>query len=170
MSSITPAAFEILVTRELRRAGVEPSGLRRHELRTTETAFQFDLIGRLEAYRHKWTVLIGCSNQLSAIGPTDIRELRRRADEARTASALLFTTAQFEPAALATARELYTPLLQVVDARAALLQAGLIQSGPLPAWVPEFTVLLVTATRPPQLLQADEPELILRELRASGSS
>lgn len=166
--NISGDALEILVTRELRKAGVEPLACRRHWVHTGETEFEFDLTGRLRAYEHSWTALIGCSNRGSLVSPAAVEAVRERADEARCASALLCTTTDIAREAVERAGELRVALLQVVDAQQALVQVGVVQPGPLPAWLPEFALQLVTTRDAAQLLEADEPELILRELRATA--
>ena len=165
--SISPDAFEILITRELRRAGIEPVSLRRSHARPNSSdanRYTFDLNGRLQAYGHRWSVLIECRNLREVVTATDIDALRERADEAAASSALLFLTSDVVDAAVATARMKAIPLLRIVDAQTALIAEGVIQAGQLPAWLPEFTVEIVNPERR-RLLEADEPELILRELR-----
>lgn len=165
--SITADALEILVARELRKASIEPVGLRRERMRAEETGFEFDLAGRLRAYDHSWSALIGCINRSEPIMVSDVIDIRARADDRQMSSALLCTTAELDHAARVRARESRVALLRVVDAQEALLQSGLIQPGQLPAWVPEFTLEVVSASAATgQLLEADQPELILRELRA----
>ena len=166
-ASILADGFEILVTRELRRAGIEPVGLRRSQARPSSSAavgYTFDLNGRLQAYGHRWSALIECRNLRDMVTVTDIDALRERADVAGASSALLFVTRDVDAAAVAMARAKAIPLLRIVDAQTALIAAGVIQAGQLPAWLPEFTAEIVTpeGTR---LLEADQPELILRELR-----
>ena len=165
--SITAEAFEILVGRELRRAGIAPVELRRRNMARAGDAagYTFDLQGRLEAYGRRWSVLIECRNRNEDLRPADVHELRARADAARAVSALLFTTTEIDPDAATAARAAAIPLLRLVDAHSALIATGAIQEGPLPAWLPEFTIEILTAEGR-QLAQADDPELILRELRA----
>jgi hypothetical protein len=168
--SITAEAFEILVVRELRRAGVEPLHMRRQLLQTSQSEYVFELTGKLQSYGHRWSVLIECSHRARAVTAEDVSALRHRADAAGLASAFMCTSGVFEPGAVARGNELRIPLLRVTGAQQALLRAGVIQGGQLPAWVPEFTVELVTIAGPDRLLEADQPELILRELRASDTS
>ncbi|MGH7444174.1 MAG: restriction endonuclease [Longimicrobiales bacterium] len=168
-AALTQDGCEILIARELRRAGIQPVTLRRvNGRRAGGGGWCFDLVGRLEAYGQRWTVLIECRNDTSRVCAADVDELRRRADAATARSALIFATSVFEPDAVARAEELRVALLHIVDAHPALLAAGLIQPGPLPAWVPELTVELVTLAGHEQqrrLLPADQPESILEQLR-----
>jgi hypothetical protein len=165
--SISADAFEILVSRELRRAGIEPVSLRRSHARpsSSETnSYSFDLNGRLQAYGRRWSALIECRNLRERVTVTNIDALRERADSASASSALLFLTSDVVDTAIATARMKAIPLLRIVDAQTALIAAGVIQAGQLPAWLPEFTVEMITPEGR-RLLEADQPELILRELR-----
>lgn len=171
--TLSAAACEILVERELRKAGIEPVGLRR----TTRpgpaadaTDFAFDLHGRLEAYDRRWSVLIACCNRPDAVSAADIDALHTRAREKRAASALLFSTSAFPIETVRRAHELRIALFRVVDAQSALLMWRMILPGALPAWVPELTVELVAlendaATAQP--LEPGSPELVLRQLRAA---
>jgi hypothetical protein len=170
VQSITAEAFEILVVRELRKAGIEPVQMRRQSWRASETEYVFELAGKLESYGHRWSALIECSNRPGMVSAADVSALRERADAGRIASALLCTSAAFEPDATARAHELRIALLRVVDAQQALMRAGTIQGGQLPAWLPEFALELVTSVSAGQLLEANQPELVLRELRPSNSS
>ena len=170
VGSITAEAFEILVVRELRKAGIEPVQVRRQPLHSSEPGFAFDLVARLECYGHRWRALIECSNHPRPVSAEDVSALRDRADEAHLVSALLCTTAAYAPEAVARGDLLRVALLRVVDAHHASTNAGWLQPGQLPAWAPEFKLELVTQAHPGRSLGANEPELILRELRASDSS
>jgi Restriction endonuclease len=166
---IGPAALEILVVRELRRAGIEAGGLRRTISAKASGAAPaaFDLSGRLEAYGRKWSALVECRTS-APVGPADVDALRGRADAVPAKSALLFATSGFTNDAVRRADELRVALFRVVDAQSALLAQGLIEAGPLPAWVPEFTVELVALDGGDvraRLLEADQPEQVLRRLR-----
>lgn len=168
----SPTALEILVARELRRCGIDPGGLRRSVRPATVAAGAghiFDLAARLEAYGRRWRALVECRIGGPHVEAADIDALRRRADGASAKSALLFATTEYSADAVRRADVLRIALFRVIDAHGALLARGLIEGGPLPAWVPEFTAEMVTledeAVRA-KLLEADQPEQILRQLRA----
>jgi hypothetical protein len=170
--SITREAFEILVTRELRKAGLEPIGFRRRanvEVATSVTGYAFDVSGRLEAYDQRWTALIECRNSANAVQPTDVDALRQRADEAGASSAFLFSVSTFDVAAVIRGDQLRVALIRVVDAHSAYVGTGVIDADQLPAWLPEFTAELVScddgAEVHARLIAAGEPELILERLR-----
>ncbi len=169
-TSITSEALEILVVRELRKAGIEPVPMRRHRLEAGGAGFAFDLVGKLAAYGQRWSALIACSNVRTPATAADVIAARRRADAAEVTSALLCTTAVVAPDAVAQGQQMRVPLLRVVDAQDALTKAGMIQPGQLPAWVPEFTLEIVTELHAARLLAANEPELILRALRTNDSA
>lgn len=168
---LTTDGCEILVARELRKAGIEPIGLRRADRGGTaegEAEWSVDLAGRLEAYGRRWSALIECRNRSDAVRAGDVAALRARADAAGARSALLFATCDFDGEAVQRADELRIALLRVVDAYPALLAAGMVQPGSLPAWVPELTVELVSRDGDGvrrQLLEADQPERVLEQLR-----
>ena len=170
VGSITAEAFEILVVRELRKAGIEPVQVRRQAFHSREPGFAFDLVARLECYGHRWRALIECSNHPRPVSAEEVSALRDRADEAHLVSALLCTTAACTPEAIARADLLRVALLRVVDAHHAATNAGWLPAGQLPAWAPEFRLELVTQANPGRALAANDPELVLRELRASDSS
>jgi hypothetical protein len=172
--SITADALEILLTRELRKAGIEPQGLQRHwleRLGAQQQSFAFQLRGRLEVYGRRWSVLAECRNTDNPIATADIELLRQRRHEQEISSALLCCTNEVTTSALATARALHIPVLRVADAQLAYVTTGMIQPGQLPAWVPEYAleVLSLNAADVVQaaLLQADEPELLLQHMRSA---
>jgi hypothetical protein len=170
--SITADACEILVIRELRKAGIEPLGLRRRHMQSSSHAahlFNFDLLGRLQAYDQRWTVLIECRNSDATIVTADVQLLQTRAQTAEATSCIFCTTSEYQPDALRRASDAGVLLLRVVDAQSVLVAAGVIVPGQLPSWVPEFTLQIVSARSPahPRLVEADQPELILSELRGA---
>ena len=168
-STLEPDDCEILIARELRRAGIGAAAFRRLKRVNLENGgWRLDLLGGLEAYGRRWSAFIECRVATDTATAQDIDDARRRADAARARSALVFATCDFGEDALMRAGELRVAVMQIVEAQPVLLAAGLVQPGPLPAWVPELTVELLTREAPGvhrRLLQADEPELILRELR-----
>ena len=168
--SITADACEILVTRELRKAGIEPIGLRRRLLQSSSERthrFQFHLVGQLKAYDRRWSVLIECCNSEKSIEAADVNALHAHAQMAKVATSILCTTSDIQGDALERASELGILLLRVVDAQNVLVAAGVIVPGQLPSWVPEFTFQIISARAPVQarVVEADQPELILSELR-----
>jgi hypothetical protein len=169
--SITPGMCEILVARELRRAGIEPIGLRRRAgaIAERDGGCSFDLIGRLEAYGRRWRALIGCRITADPVEADHVGVLRRRADEAHASSALFFATAAFLPGAARRAEELRVALLRIVSTQQAMPYAATTETGSLPAWTPEYTVEIVSAQHSDgvhaQQIQPGDAEQILEHLR-----
>ncbi len=166
--AITADAFEILVHRELRKAGIEPARLQRRDWTPAGTTFRFDLIGLVSAYDHRWRVLIECRNRSEPLQAAEIDATRHRAHAAGASSALVFATSEIGTDALPRAAALRIAVLRVVDAQRALAAAGLVAGSQIPAWVPEFIAQLVWqegAAVHTCLLQANEPEPVLRLLR-----
>ena len=170
--SITPDQFEILVVRELRKVGLEVSGLRiRRRIRiSAETGeYDLDLAARLSAEGEEHRVLIGCRHREVAIGREQLGRLHGRLEEAGAEKALLFATPEFERDALAFGRDAGIALLQVVDGRTAHDTGGWGVRGHYPSWLPEHVARVVrlddvglVATA---LLVAGQPRLILDRLR-----
>jgi hypothetical protein len=161
---------EILIARELRRAGIEVGGLRCRQgsLTASDDGWRCELTGTLEAYGHRWSALVACHNTTGVLSAAHVEHAHRCATAARARSTFVVTTGAFDQEAIARGHELRVGLLEIVDAQPVLLEAGLIQPGPLPTWVPEFTVQLVSCVEGRvrrRLPGANEPELILRELR-----
>ena len=166
--SITADALEILVSRELRKAGIEPGRLQRRSVASGSTTFSFDLVGPLSAYGHRWTTLIECRNKIESLRAEDIDALHQRARDAKAGSAMVFTTSAIEMDALQRASALRIASVRVVDSQQALAAAGVIEGSQMPAWVPEFAAQLIWddgITARTQLLKANNPESILRLLR-----
>ena len=76
VGSITAEAFEILVVRELRKAGIEPVQVRRQAFHSREPGFAFDLVARLECYGHRWRALIECSNHPRPVSAEEVSALQ----------------------------------------------------------------------------------------------
>jgi hypothetical protein len=174
---VTPDYFEILVVRELRKAGLEvtePRVHRRTELPEPERGFLLELLVWLR--RNKWQkrALIACRRQVSLIGGESVANLTPHLAEAQAEVGLLFATAAFTPPGLAAGEAQGIALLQLVDARTAFDTSGWGGGGPghYPAWLPAYLVQLVDrdpAGQPrSRLLEAGQADMILERLRARG--
>ena len=172
MQALHADGLEILVARELRKAGIDPTQLHRvrGSLVQDKTGYVFDLFGRVEAYGHRWTALVECRGDERRVQADHIDALSERARTGKAASALLFATAGFEENALRRAAQQRIATLQVVDAQTAFTAAGLIEGGQMPAWVPEHTAQLIWYDGGVRtlLLDANDPEPLLRLLRRSS--
>src|SRR5260370_11293464 len=140
LPEVTPDYFEILVVRELRKAGLEvtePRVHRRTELPEPERGFLLELFVWLRRSTWHKRALIACRRQLSAIGGDAIGAIASHVAEAQADVGLLFSTAAFAPDCLVAADEWGIALLQLVDAHTAF-----DTSAHYPAWLPAYLVQL----------------------------
>ncbi len=176
LPDLTPDHFEILVVRELRKAGLEvsePRVHRRTELPEPERGFLLELLVWLRRKTWQKRALIACRRQVGAIGVEAIDSLVPHLAEAQADVGLLFATAAFAPEALAAGDERGVALLQLVDARAVFDAGGWGAPGHYPPWLPAYQVQLVDRDPAGQararLLEAGQASIILERLRAEGS-
>lgn len=172
---VTPDYFEILVVRELRKAGFEvtdPRVHRRTELPEPERGFLLEL--RASLRRGSWhkRALIACRRQERAIGRESVEDVAGRLTEVEADVGFLFATAPFAPEALAAAEEREIALLRLVDARTAFDTGGWGPPGHYPAWLPAYLVELVDRDLAGQararLLEAGAAELVMERLKGGG--
>jgi hypothetical protein len=175
-AAVTPDSFEILVVRELRKAGLEVADVRkqrRTELPEPERGFLLEL--RVWLSREAWSkrALIACRRQDggaggSAIGRAAIDDLTQRLGSAQADVGLLFATADFAPEALAAAEAAGVALLRLVDARTAFDSGGWGEPGHYPSWLPAYLVQVVDRDQAGQvrfrLLEAGGAGLIIDRL------
>src|SRR6266699_1885810 len=143
---VTPDYFEILVVRELRKAGLEvtePRVHRRTELPEPERGFLLELLVWLGRNTWQKRALIACRRQVGAIGAEAVETLTPHLAEAQAEVGLLFATAPFTPQGLAAGDEQGLALVQLVDR--------------VPAGQPRS-----------RLLEAGQADIILERLRARG--
>lgn len=143
---ITPASFEILAVRELRKAGFEvtdPRVHRRTELSEPERGFLLEL--RVWLRRSGWQkrALIACRRQEGAVARAALDDLTARLPSAQADVGLLFATTDFALEALSAAEEGGIALLRLVDARTAFDTGGWGEPGHYPSWLPAYLVQLV---------------------------
>jgi hypothetical protein len=173
---VTRDYFEILVTRELRKAGLEvtdPRIHRRTELPEPEVGgFLIELLVWLRRNTWRKRALIACRRQVSAVGADAVDTLALHLADAQAEVALLFATADFTPEALVAGDERGIALLRLVDARVAFDTGGWGNPGHYPAWLPAYQVQLVDRAPDSQararLLEAGQANIILERLRAGG--
>lgn len=172
---VTPDYFEILVVRELRKAGFEvtdPRVHRRTELPEPERGFLLEL--RTSLRRGSWhkRALIACRRQERAIGRESVEDVAGRLTEVEADVGFLFATAPIVPDALAAAEECEIALLHLVDARTAFDTGGWGPPGHYPAWLPAYLVELVDRDLAGQararLLEAGAAELVMERLKGGG--
>jgi hypothetical protein len=146
LPEITRSYFEILVVRELRKAGFEvtdPRVHRRTELPEPERGFLLELRAWLTRGEWRQRALIACRRQEGAIGREAVEQLAGRLAGAEAGVGLLFTPAELAPDALAAGEELGVALLRLVDARTAYDTGGWGTPGHYPSWLPAYLVQLV---------------------------
>lgn len=175
LPTVTPDYFEILVVRELRKVGFDVTDVRIHrrsELPEPEPrgGFVLELLALLNRPSWQKRVLIACRRQQAPIPREVVESLRARLSEAHAEVALMFTTAQFAPEALAGRRETGIGLLRVVDGRSAFDASGWgtgegrSPDGHYPAWLPAYLAQVVDRDDSGQvrarLLEAGRADLI----------
>lgn len=173
---VTRDYFEILVVRELRKAGFEvtdPRVHRRTELPEPERGFLLELLVWLRRGAWHKRALVACRRQEGAVGRPALHDLAARLASAQADVGLLFATAEFASEALAAAEEAGIVLLRLVDARTAFDTGGWGPPDHYPSWLPAHLVRLVD--RGPgglpraRLLEAGGADLVLERL-LSGES
>ncbi|MGQ0713674.1 MAG: restriction endonuclease [Gemmatimonadaceae bacterium] len=175
--SLLPHEVEIFVVRELRKAGLEPTGVKIRE-RTEPARGSGDYIVELGC-----TLPIGdkaeffiieCRNASAAIPAAIVEALHAKLSAAKARYAMMFSTAGFEPNAIHMARTLGIPLLAVADGKTAFARSPWGMAGDPPAWVPEYMAEIVTmgpVGEPRQeLLTAGATKTILERLSPSASA
>jgi len=176
---LTADSFEILVVRELRKAGLEVAELSLHR-RTTLSEAEHGLLLELKAVlsRGPWRrrILIACRRQQRPIGRTEVESLEAHVSEAAAEAGVLFATPPFESDALRAAADGSLALLRVTDGRTAFDTSGWGAPGHYPAWLPAYCAQVVSRDALGQAryqqLEAGQADLILNQLepaRGAGS-
>ena len=168
---VRPDELEILVARELRKAGLSISKLsvlERNALASRDAgAYSIDLgavIGGGDAFRD---VLIECRNEIAPTGAPAVQALdaRRRArsaddgpvrlldppsatsmaesSQAERRLAIMFSTSGYEPEAVREAASSGIVLFAITDGPAAFRRSQWAVGAQPPAWVPEYMAELV---------------------------
>ena len=162
--SLLPHEVEIFVTRELRKAGLAPSGMKVRDrvLAAGKTDdYLVELGCSLRVGDDDRYVLIECRNQPAPVDTSAIEALHTKVQQAKAQYAMMFSTTGFDADAVRAARGLGMPLLTVADGKTAFARSPWGMAGDPPAWVPEYMAELVglDATGQPRT-----------ELLASGGS
>lgn len=138
--------FEILVTRELRKAGFDLLDVRRYrrtQLSGAEQGYLFELTADLARGPWHKRALIACRCQTSPVGSLAVESVSEHVREAKADVGLLFATAELTPEALEAAHTAGVALLRVVDARIAYDTGGWGAPGHYPAWLPAYLAQIV---------------------------
>src|SRR5713226_4319329 len=108
LPAVTPAYFQILVVRELRKVGFDVGTVRTHrrsELPEPERGFVLELAVALACAGKAWRALVVCRHQSGAVEREVIESVKARLPQVPADVGLVFATADFETDALAAARE-----------------------------------------------------------------
>ena len=176
LPTITPDYLQILVVRELRKAGFDigdPRVQRRAELPEPERGFVVELVVPLLGVAGVRRALVVCRKQRGAVARDIVESAKARLPEASADAAIIFSTAGFSPDALAAAHDAGVALLQIADGRS-VFDAGGWGDGTAdhyPAWLPAHMAQVVDrdAAGQPRLrvLEAGRPEMILAGMRSA---
>jgi restriction system protein len=173
-SIISPDRFEILVVRELRKAGFEITDVRivRWIRAPGDTGeFDVDLTACLHAPGEVHHVLIGCLHRISPIRRELVARIGERSRQADSRSTLVFATSEFDREALVYARDHGIALLRVVDGRAAYDSGGWGVRNHYPAWLPAYAAQLVALDEAgltnATLLAGGQPRMLLDRLKGA---
>ena len=122
LPKVTPEYFQILVVRELRKAGFDVGEVRAHrrsELPEPHRGFIVELTTPLaHADWHK-RALVACRRQDHPVGRDVVDDLKTRLEAARAEVGIVFATADFHDEAVAAAQQAGVALLRVIDGRKA---------------------------------------------------
>lgn len=149
LPNVTPEYFQILVIRELRKAGFEVGDVRIHrrsELPDPERGFVLELTAPLGHRAWHKRALVACRRQDTAVASDIVDSLKARLSDAKADVGILFATAGFHEDTVAAAQQAGIPLLRVIDGRKAYDGGGYGTPGHYPAWLPAHTVEVVGAT------------------------
>ncbi|HYT71738.1 MAG TPA: restriction endonuclease [Gemmatimonadales bacterium] len=168
LPKVTAAYFEILVVRELRKAGFEVSDVRVHrraELPEPERGFIVELLALLARPPWHKRALIACRRQDAAVRREAVDALTGRLADAGAEVGLVFGTTEFAPDALAAGLAAGIPLCRIVDGRTAFDASGWGPPGHYPTWLPAYLAQVAqpdVAGQPRyRLLESGRVELIL---------
>ena len=172
LPDVTPEYFQILVVRELRKAGLDvgdPIVHRRSELRERERGFVLELV--LDLSRPDWRrrALVACRRQEQPVLVEVITEVSSALAPARAGIGMVFSTADFTAEALRAGRQAGLALLRVVDGRLAFDSSGWGPTGHYPAWLPAYLTQVVDQDSAGRvryrLLEPGRPEMLLDQFR-----
>jgi len=173
LPELTPEYFEILVVRELRKAGFDVSAVRIHRRSTlpeTERGYLLELAGVVSRGAWQRRALIACRRQEAPIGRAEVESLRNHVKEAGAVAGILFGTTVFESDALQAAGTRALALLRVTDGRTAFDTSGWGTPGHYPAWLPAYCAQTVGRDMLGQvryqLLEAGQGDAIVNQLEA----
>ena len=143
---VTPEYFQILVMRELRKAGFDIGDVRIHrrsELPEPQRGFVLELTAPVSHATWHKRALVACRSQNDPVSRDAVDDLRSRLAGARAEVGILFATAVFCDETVAAAQQSGIALLRVIDGRKAYDGGGYGTPDHYPAWLPAHTVEVV---------------------------
>ena len=146
LPKVTPEYYQILVVRELRKAGFEVGEVRLHrrsELPEPQRGFVLELTAPLTRASWRKKGLIACRRQEEAVQRDVVDAFKLRLGDARAEVGILFATGGFQDEAVAAAQQAGVALLRVIDGRKAYDTGAYGPPGHYPAWLPAHTVEVV---------------------------
>jgi Restriction endonuclease len=173
---LRPDEVEILVARELRKAGMELSKLKvraRTPLsKAHDDEYAMQLSGLVQVGGADHPVLIECRSERQPVRADAVRALSAKVAEQKAKHGIMFSTSGYEPDAVREARAHGVPLLSVTDGKEAFARSQWGMAGQPPAWVPEYMAevvdLDVTGQLRHHLIISGESRLILDRLEKGG--
>jgi hypothetical protein len=177
---LRPDEVEILIARELRKAGAELSGVtvraRTMLSEKGEDEYAIELSGTVRVGGDDRRLLIECRNERQAVRAEAVSALEAKMTGAKAQHAIMFSTSGYEPAAVRGAKTAGIALLAVADGKSAFARSPWGMAGQPPAWVPEYMAevvdLDVIGQVRHELVVSGRPDLILNRLGgpAKGAS
>ena len=144
--SLLPHEVEIFVVRELRKAGLDPAGMKVRD-RTRGSGgpgdYAVELLCSLRIADSDHRLLIECRNEQAPLTAPLVEALHAKLADAKAQYTMMFSTSGFDAEAVRTARTLGVPLLAVTDGKTAFARSPWGMAGDPPAWVPEYMAELV---------------------------
>jgi hypothetical protein len=148
---VRPDELEILVARELRKAGVElspPKLLGRHALSKDGSEYSAELRAVVTHGGAARDLLIECRNERGPVTRDTVTALQARLlagapSGGQPPLGIIFATSTYERDAVREARVAGITLLTIADGRAAFLRSQWAMGEQPPAWVPEYMAELV---------------------------
>lgn len=141
--AVTPDGLEVLVARDLRKAGLDVGRVRRERLHRADDGsgdYRIGITVEVRGPRPLRLIAVGIRGP-NLLGADEVERVAARITPGVTAG-LLLTTSGFEPKALSAANDTAVALLKVSDARAAYDSSGWGPPGQYPIWLPEHVLEL----------------------------
>ena len=146
MRPISPAQFELLVERELRKAGFEPGRTRRldsgHDDSDGEGGYVLRFAVTLTAGGARHSAVVECRREDASPPAGEVRALAVAAQSAAAHALLFFTATDISAEARSEAETAGVAVLRVIDGRSAF--QAYITGERAPAWLPEHAAQLLT--------------------------